>query len=83
MLQNAYFWHRLFNSVPNIAKSLLSDDVKTITLTLREGMKWSDGRSLTADDVEFFGKSILANKEVTPSPDKIGKQVENLLNLFV
>ena len=57
--------------VPNIAKSFtLSDDLKTITLTLREGMKWSDGRSLTVDDFEFFYKSILANKEVTPSPDK-------------
>jgi len=56
--------------VPNIAKSFkLSDDLKTITLTLREGMKWSDGRPLTVDDVEFFYKSILANKEVTPSPD--------------
>jgi peptide/nickel transport system substrate-binding protein len=30
-----------------------SDDVMTLTLTLREGVLWSDGESFTADDVVF------------------------------
>jgi len=30
-----------------------SDDLKTITLKLREGLKWSDGEKLTADDVVY------------------------------
>lgn len=30
-----------------------SDDLKTITLTLRDGLKWSDGSKLTADDVAY------------------------------
>ncbi len=30
-----------------------SNDLKTITLQLREGLKWSDGSPLTADDVVF------------------------------
>jgi peptide/nickel transport system substrate-binding protein len=31
----------------------LSDDLKTITFTLRDGLKWSDGQPLTAADVAF------------------------------
>src|SRR5687768_4447170 len=31
----------------------LADDLKSITFTLREGLKWSDGEPLTADDVVF------------------------------
>ncbi|MCL9774110.1 ABC transporter substrate-binding protein [Vibrio methylphosphonaticus] len=30
-----------------------SDDLKTITVKLREGLKWSDGSPLTAEDVAF------------------------------
>ncbi|WED23876.1 ABC transporter substrate-binding protein [Vibrio sp. JC009] len=30
-----------------------SDDLKTITLKLRDGLKWSDGEKLTAEDVVF------------------------------
>ncbi|WP_237464635.1 ABC transporter substrate-binding protein [Vibrio stylophorae] len=31
----------------------LSDDLKVVTLTLRQGLKWSDGQPLTLDDVIF------------------------------
>ena len=31
----------------------LADDLKSITFTLRDGLKWSDGEALTADDVVF------------------------------
>jgi peptide/nickel transport system substrate-binding protein len=31
----------------------LADDLKSITFTLREGLKWSDGEAFTADDVIF------------------------------
>ena len=30
-----------------------SDDYKTVTYTLRDGIKWSDGKPITADDVVF------------------------------
>jgi peptide/nickel transport system substrate-binding protein len=37
-----------------LAKSArYSDDLKTITVTLRDGLKWSDGAPLTAKDVVF------------------------------
>ncbi|MDO6728964.1 ABC transporter substrate-binding protein [Marinovum sp. 2_MG-2023] len=57
--------------VPNVAESFsLSDDGKVLTITLREGMKWSDGTPLTVDDVEYFYQRILTNPDVTPSPDR-------------
>jgi peptide/nickel transport system substrate-binding protein len=31
----------------------LADDLKSITFTLRDGLKWSDGEPLTSDDVVF------------------------------
>ncbi|HHB1565035.1 TPA: ABC transporter substrate-binding protein [Vibrio metschnikovii] len=30
-----------------------SDDLRTLTLTLRDGLQWSDGTALTADDVVY------------------------------
>ncbi len=56
---------------PNVAEGFeLSDDAKVLTITLREGMKWSDGAPLTTDDIEFFYERILTNKDITPSPDR-------------
>ena len=31
----------------------LADDLKSVTFVLREGLKWSDGEAITADDVVF------------------------------
>ena len=54
--------------VPNVAKSWeLSEDMKTITLHLRKGMKWSDGQPFTSEDMMFWYEDILLNEELTPS----------------
>jgi peptide/nickel transport system substrate-binding protein len=45
----------------------LSSDGKIVTLTLREGMKWSDGAPFTADDYLFWYEHIFQNKELMPS----------------
>ncbi|MFO7572365.1 MAG: ABC transporter substrate-binding protein [Gaiellaceae bacterium] len=43
-----------FATIPGLAESWEgSDDGKTYTYTLREGLEWSDGTPLTADDVVF------------------------------
>jgi peptide/nickel transport system substrate-binding protein len=42
-----------FAVVPGLAESWSSDDGLTWRYTLREGLKWSDGEPLTADDVAF------------------------------
>ena len=46
--------------VPNVAKSVkINDNYTEFTITLREGMKWSDGTPFTADDVLFFWDELL------------------------
>ncbi len=53
--------------VPNVAKAYkLSDDQKTMTLWLREGMKWSDGQPFTADDVVFYFEDCVGNDKIFP-----------------
>ncbi|MBN9333449.1 ABC transporter substrate-binding protein [Devosia sp.] len=49
-------FNRLKGNEPNyrLAESYeLADDLKSITFVLRDGVKWSDGKPLTADDVVF------------------------------
>lgn len=53
---------------PNILKAYAaSDDYKSWTLTLRAGMKWSDGEPFTADDFLFWYEDILLNTDLTPA----------------
>ena len=53
--------------IPLIAEDYtISDDLETVTLYLRRGMKWSDGEPFTADDVVFYFEDILGNEEITP-----------------
>ena len=54
----------------------VSPDKKRVTFTLREGLKWSDGHPLTADDVIFTYQDIYLNPDIpTPIRDiiSIGK----------
>ena len=53
---------------PNILKGYeASADYKTWTLSLRAGMKWSDGEPFSADDFVFWYEDILLNPELTPA----------------
>ncbi|MEZ4618399.1 MAG: ABC transporter substrate-binding protein [Caldilineaceae bacterium] len=53
---------------PNILAGYeASADKKTWTLTLRSGMKWSDGEPFTADDFVFWYEDILLNTDLTPA----------------
>lgn len=54
--------------VPNVARSWKwNDDYTSITLELRKGHKWSDGKPFTADDVVFFFEDIIQNKDLSPN----------------
>ena len=56
-----------FKVVPAVAKSWqLKDGGKTISLSLRKGMKWSDGTPFTADNWMFWWDEIYSNKEIVP-----------------
>ncbi|MEZ4865948.1 MAG: ABC transporter substrate-binding protein [Caldilineaceae bacterium] len=57
-----------FTIVPNVAKAWeVSEDGKSITFFLREGMKWSDGEPFTADDIMFWYEAKILNDELSPS----------------
>lgn len=57
----------LTHVVPNVAASWeVSPDGKEFTFHLREGMRWSDGAPLTADDFVFWYEHVLLNDELTP-----------------
>ena len=66
---------------PGLAQSWdVSQGGRLYTFHLREGARWSDGHPFTADDLVFYYKSMLLNKELTPVfPDWLmtgGKPVE-------
>lgn len=45
----------------------LSDDGRTYTMRLRDGIKWSDGEPLTMDQIRFAWEEVNFNKELNPS----------------
>ncbi|MBF2065744.1 MAG: ABC transporter substrate-binding protein [Calothrix sp. C42_A2020_038] len=50
---------------PNLAQSWqISEDKLKITFTMREGLKWSDGKPLTVDDVVFTFKDVYLNEAI-------------------
>ncbi len=52
----------------NVLESFtVSDDGKTITFKMREGLKWSDGQPVTTEDIRFTYEDILKNPKLTPS----------------
>src|SRR5262245_43749363 len=55
--------------VPNIARAWeVSPDGKVMTLSLRRGMRWSDGQPFTADDFVFWFEDVYQDKELVPTP---------------
>ena len=64
------FWDYTGDRVtPNIARNLeMQDGGRTWILSLRRGMKWSDGKPFTADDFVFWFEDIYRNKDLVPTP---------------
>ena len=60
---------------PALAESWqISADSKRVVFKLRSGLKWSDGAPLTADDVVFTYRDVVANPDV-PTDAKEGIQI--------
>jgi peptide/nickel transport system substrate-binding protein len=52
---------------PNVLKDFkVENDNKVFTLTLRKGLKWSDGVPVTTADVKFVYEDIYMNEKITP-----------------
>lgn len=57
---------------PDVARDIvMADDNMSATITLRRGMKWSDGAPVTADDVMFFFENISAHPDLPPLPGRL------------
>ena len=51
--------------VPHVLKNVeMSKDFKTLTATMRKGMKWSDGQPVTANDWQFWYDHVLTDDDV-------------------
>jgi peptide/nickel transport system substrate-binding protein len=54
---------------PGLAKDWAwSDGGRTLTLYLREGLKWSDGQPFTVDDIIFWWEDIENDTNITTAP---------------
>lgn len=59
---------------PNIVdKYEISPDATQYTLHIREGMKWSDGKPFTSEDIMFWYNDVALNKELSPTPHSLLK----------
>ena len=57
--------------LPGLAKAwTFSDEGKTLTLTLRRGLRWSDGHPFTTDDIVFWWEKIAQDPNLTPGIPK-------------
>ena len=66
--EGLFRWNPEFTEiVPNVAESHESSpDGTEHTVKLRQGIKWSDGRPFTADDVVFYQNDMVNNRELSP-----------------
>jgi peptide/nickel transport system substrate-binding protein len=63
---NLLYWDYRFDKVVgNVARDFtMSADSRTLTIQLRNGMKWSDGTPLTADDIIFWHNDISLHRDL-------------------
>ncbi len=53
--------------IPNVAKGWsYNEDFTELTISLRQGHKWSDGAPFTAEDVAFWYNDIILNADIFP-----------------
>jgi peptide/nickel transport system substrate-binding protein len=77
------FNHKDQKFIPGLAESWRRlDDGKTIELTLRDGIKFSDGHAITAEDVVFTLRAIYDERVASPFRDVMiigGRQIEAIV----
>ncbi|WP_422367413.1 ABC transporter substrate-binding protein [Pelagibius sp.] len=64
--------------VPNIAASFdVSADARVYTITLREGMRWSDGDPFDTDDILFAYEQVFSHPDLAEFPGYLRSGKEN------
>ena len=57
-----------YTVLPNLAEAWeFNDDFTSLTLFLRQGIRWSDGAPFTAEDILFWYQDVVLNDELTPA----------------
>ncbi len=69
----------LVKEVPSAENGGLSADGKTVTLNLRDDVKWSDGEPLTADDYVFTFDMIMSDKNTPLGRYPYDKYVDSVV----
>ncbi|MHB9134104.1 MAG: ABC transporter substrate-binding protein [Armatimonadota bacterium] len=64
-----------------VTKWTIGDGARTFTFHLRKGVRWSDGVPFTADDIIFWYRHVLQNKDLTPSIAREYKRGGELMKL--
>ncbi len=64
--------------IPSAENGGLSADGKTITVKLRDDVKWSDGEPVTADDFAFSYEMIMSDKNVVNGRYPFDEYVESV-----
>jgi peptide/nickel transport system substrate-binding protein len=81
-LWNCYAWYsdeknvahpRLVTEIPSTENGGISADLKTITMKLRNDIKWSDGTPITSDDFIFTYKMWIEPKNTVSSVNPYDK----------
>ena len=66
-----------YELVPDILKDFeVSDDGRKITLVLRKGHRWSNGKAFTTEDLRYWWEDVALNRELSPA----GPPVELLVD---
>ncbi|MCE9659072.1 MAG: ABC transporter substrate-binding protein [Burkholderiales bacterium] len=83
MMDGLVVYDRKLDPMPALATSwTVSDDARTVTFKLRDGVKWHDGAPFTSADVKYTfeeilkkhhprGRATFANLESVETPDKL------------
>jgi peptide/nickel transport system substrate-binding protein len=59
--------HHITPLMPNLVEAFsVNDDVTEFSLTIRKGLKWSDGEPVTMDDIKFGWEDCNLNEQITP-----------------
>ena len=65
--------------VGDLAESwVVSDDGKAMTFTLRQGVKWHDGKPLTIDDAVFSLNRMIEEGAVRPKTSQLTKYIDRI-----
>lgn len=70
-------WPTLVKEVPSEQNGLLAKDLTSVTYNLLEGVTWSDGKPLTADDVVFTWQWIM-NKDNQSVSYEVYRPIKNV-----